>query len=82
MTIQIDRRALLVTAGFGLGGLIMPGGSLAAQTLVAAKGFTHNVASGEPGPDSVRRRYKRGCDRQRCEQAGKLSVCRIECPRA
>ena len=53
MTIQIDRRALLVTAGFGLGGLIMPGGSLAAQALVAAKGFTHNVASGEPGSDSV-----------------------------
>jgi alkaline phosphatase D len=53
MPIQIDRRALLVTAGFGIGSLLLPGGSLAAQALSAAKGFTHNVASGEPGPDSV-----------------------------
>ncbi len=53
MTIRIDRRALLLTAGFGIGGLIMPGGRLAAQALLGATGFTHNVASGEPGPDSV-----------------------------
>ncbi len=53
MTIRIDRRALLMTAGFGVGGLIMPGGRLAAQALLGATGFTHNVASGEPGPDSV-----------------------------
>ncbi len=53
MTIVIDRRALLATAGFGLGGLILPGGMLVAQTLLGLTGFTHNVASGEPGPDSV-----------------------------
>ncbi len=53
MTIRIDRRALLLTAGFGIGGLIMPGGRLSAQLLAGATGFTHNVASGEPGPDSV-----------------------------
>ncbi len=53
MEFQVDRRALLVTAGMGLGSLILPAGRLAAQTLSAMKGFTHNVASGEPGPDSV-----------------------------
>ncbi len=53
MPIEIDRRALLATAGFGLGGLILPGGKLAAQTLLGLTGFTHSVASGEPGPDSV-----------------------------
>ena len=53
MKIQIDRRALLATAGFGIGGLLLPGGRLAAQTLLGLTGFTHNVASGEPGPDSV-----------------------------
>ena len=53
MPIQIDRRALLITAGFGVGGLILPGGRLAAQTLAFASGFTHNVASGEPGATSM-----------------------------
>lgn len=53
MTIKIDRRAWLVTAGLGLGGLVLPGGRLAAQALLGLTGFTHNVASGEPGPDSV-----------------------------
>lgn len=53
MPIQIDRRALLVTAGFGIGGLLITGGQLAAQALLGLTGFTHNVASGEPGPDSM-----------------------------
>jgi hypothetical protein len=53
MSLIIDRRALLITAGFGVGGLILPGGQLAAQTLAFASGFTHNVASGEPGPTSM-----------------------------
>ncbi len=53
MSLVIDRRLLLTTAGFGLGGLLLPGGQLAAQTLLGLTGFTHNVASGEPGPDSV-----------------------------
>ncbi len=49
----IDRRALLMTAGFGLGGLLLPGGMLAAQSLAAQNGFTHNVASGEPSAYSM-----------------------------
>ena len=53
LTFRIDRRALIATAGFGLGGLMLPGGRLAAQTLLGLTGFTHNVASGEPGPDSM-----------------------------
>jgi alkaline phosphatase D len=53
MTLIIDRRALIISAGFGLGGLMLPGGRLAAQTLAFANGFTHNVASGEPGPTSM-----------------------------
>ena len=53
MPLIIDRRALLMTAGFGLGGLVLPGGMLAAQSLSAMTGFTHNVASGEPGPSSM-----------------------------
>jgi alkaline phosphatase D len=53
MTIQIDRRALMATAGFGIAGLLLPGGSLAAQALLGMTGFTHNVASGEPSLDSV-----------------------------
>jgi alkaline phosphatase D len=53
MTIIIDRRALLVTAGLGLSGLILPGGAFAAAQLGGLKGFTHNVASGEPGPESM-----------------------------
>lgn len=48
MTIIIDRRALLTTGAFGLGGLVLPGGSLAAQALLGGQGFTHGVASGEP----------------------------------
>lgn len=53
MTFRINRRALIATAGFGLGGLLLPGGGLAAQTLLGLTGFTHNVASGEPGADSM-----------------------------
>lgn len=49
----IDRRALLTTGLLGLGGLVLPAGRLAAQALLGATGFTHNVASGEPQPDSV-----------------------------
>jgi alkaline phosphatase D len=53
MNFRIDRRALLTTAGFGIGGLLLPGGALMAQTLLGLTGFTHGVASGEPGSDSV-----------------------------
>jgi alkaline phosphatase D len=53
MTLHLNRRALLMTGGFGLGALALPGGRVAAQALLGARGFTHNVASGEPGPDSM-----------------------------
>ncbi len=53
MSFVIDRRALLVAAGLGIGGLMLPAGRLAAHIIGAATGFTHNVASGEPAPDSV-----------------------------
>ena len=53
MSFVINRRALLATAGFGIGGLILPGGAAMAQMLLGLTGFTHNVASGEPGQDSV-----------------------------
>lgn len=52
MSIRIDRRSLILGGGFGLGALLMPGGA-GAQALLAARGFTHGVASGEPGQDSV-----------------------------
>ena len=51
--IRIDRRQLMVTSAFGLGGLMLPQGRLVAQMLDAARGFTHDVASGEPDVDSV-----------------------------
>jgi len=51
--IRIDRRQLIATSALGLGGLLLPAGQLAAQALSAARGFTHNVASGEPDTDSV-----------------------------
>ena len=52
MTIQIDRRSLLMTGTVGVGALAIPG---FAQTPVisAARGFTHSVASGEPMGDSM-----------------------------
>ena len=53
MSFVINRRLLLATAGFGIGGLMLPGGAAMAQALLGLTGFTHNVASGEPGPDSV-----------------------------
>lgn len=53
MTFRINRRALITTAGYGIGGLMLPGGQLVAQTLLGLTGFTHSVASGEPAPDSM-----------------------------
>jgi alkaline phosphatase D len=51
--IRIDRRQLIATAAFGISGLMLPGGMAMAQVLAAARGFTHNVASGEPDNESV-----------------------------
>ncbi|PVM83702.1 alkaline phosphatase D family protein [Caulobacter radicis] len=52
MVLHIDRRSL-VLGGLGLGAMAMPAGRAAARQLLGASGFTHNVASGEPGPDSM-----------------------------
>jgi len=48
-----DRRQFVATAAFGAGGLLLPAGRAFGQVLGAARGFTHNVASGEPATDSV-----------------------------
>ncbi len=48
----IDRRSLLATGTLGLGAFAIPGFAVA-QTVMAATGFTHAVASGEPASDSV-----------------------------
>lgn len=48
----VSRRSLLATGTLGLGALAIPGMSVA-QTISVARGFTHAVASGEPGPDSM-----------------------------
>ncbi len=53
MTLPFNRRQLMLTGGAGLGALMLPGGALMAQQIANLRGFTHNVASGEPGPDSV-----------------------------
>lgn len=53
MVLNIDRRSLVLGAGLGLGALVLPAGRGLAAELLGATGFTHNVASGEPGPDSM-----------------------------
>ena len=45
----IDRRLLLKTGALGLAGLATPG----AAQIMAVRGFTHGVASGEPSPSSI-----------------------------
>lgn len=52
MDLRIDRRSLVLGAGLGLGALLLPAGGALAQAL-GAQGFTHGVASGEPGADSM-----------------------------
>jgi alkaline phosphatase D len=49
MTLDLDRRLLLKAGTLGLGALAVPG----MAQLTAARGFTHGVASGEPGQRSV-----------------------------
>lgn len=53
MALNIDRRSLVLGGGLGLAALMLPAGRGLAAELLGAKGFTHNVASGEPGPDSM-----------------------------
>lgn len=50
MSLLLDRRRLLQLGTFGAGALVVPG---TAAALVAARGFTHNVASGEPSQNGV-----------------------------
>lgn len=53
MTVNIDRRRLVVGGALGLSALLLPIGRSLASEMLAAKGFTHNVASGEPASDSM-----------------------------
>ncbi|MEG3181848.1 alkaline phosphatase D family protein [Sphingomonas sp. LT1P40] len=52
MTVRIDRRSFLLTGTLGLGAFAIPGFAQTA-TVAAARGFTHAVASGEPGTESM-----------------------------
>ena len=52
MRIELDRRMLLRVASFGLGSLAL-GAMPAIAQMLGARGFTHNVASGEPGAESM-----------------------------
>lgn len=49
----IDRRSLVLGGTLGLGALALAPGRVLAAGIPAAAGFTHAVASGEPGPDSM-----------------------------
>ena len=53
MALTIDRRSLVLGGTLGMGALLLPAGGGLAAELLGATGFTHNVASGEPGPDSM-----------------------------
>jgi alkaline phosphatase D len=53
MTLMIDRRSLVRGGALGLGALLLPGGGAALAQLATARGFTHDVASGEPSQGSV-----------------------------
>ena len=51
MTMALERRRLLQLAAFGAGAAAVR--ATAYAQILSARGFTHGVASGEPGPDSV-----------------------------
>lgn len=53
MTVNIERRRLVIGGALGLGALALPLGRSLAAELLSAKGFTHSVASGEPASDSM-----------------------------
>ena len=53
MSTRLDRRSLVQAGLFGLGALALPGGRSAIAAMLEARGFTHGVASGEPGPRSM-----------------------------
>lgn len=49
---RVDRRSFLLTGSLGLGAFALPGFAQT-PTVADARGFTHNVASGEPAADSM-----------------------------
>jgi alkaline phosphatase D len=53
VTVNIERRRLVIGGMLGLGALTLPVGRSLAAEVLGAKGFTHNVASGEPGSGSM-----------------------------
>lgn len=53
MTIELKRRDLLLGGSLALGGLLVPAGRALALQHQLATGFTHGVASGEPGADAM-----------------------------
>lgn len=53
MAVNIDRRRLVIGGSLGLGALLLPVGRSLSAEVLGAKGFTHSVASGEPGSDSM-----------------------------
>jgi alkaline phosphatase D len=53
MTVNIERRRLVLGGALGLSALLLPVGRTLAADVLGAKGFTHNVASGEPASDSM-----------------------------
>jgi alkaline phosphatase D len=53
MTVNIERRRLVIGGALGLGSLVLPIGRSLCAEILGAEGFTHNVASGEPAADSM-----------------------------
>jgi alkaline phosphatase D len=49
----IDRRSMVLGSALGLGALSLTPGRALAAAVLGASGFTHAVASGEPGPDTM-----------------------------
>ncbi|MBO9710295.1 MAG: alkaline phosphatase D family protein [Caulobacter sp.] len=53
MVLKIDRRRLVLAGGLGMSAFLLPGARSLAAEVLGATGFTHSVASGEPGADSM-----------------------------
>lgn len=76
MTFPIDRRLLIKGSILGLGALAIPG----AAAVLAGRGFTHGVASGEPSAGSVLlwTRYVAASDATlRCEVAADSAFAKV-----
>ena len=53
MVLKIDRRRLVLAGGLGMAAFLSRTGRALAAEVLSATGFTHSVASGEPGPDAM-----------------------------